>query len=198
MDLPFILLEISPKKNFLFVFHEEQLAHKYESKILFDKFYAIQDCTIGAILLTIDVWDLPICSFVHLSRLCLFFPPSLNTSQYHQPQTVTTRSECELTDGMLLAAPCFATETDSSHRLRNRLPSPTHTHTSALTNTEIAPIHTYIYGLALFRWTQLWSRKQTTTKSATVFLWFCIAVSSHFTLLCSFCLCESLILKFSC
>lgn len=47
-------------------------------------------------------------AFVHLSHLCLpSLPQFLNTSWYHQPQTVTTRSECELTDGMLLAAPCL-------------------------------------------------------------------------------------------
>ena len=42
--------------------------------------------------------------------ICLSFSsllPFLNTSQYHQPQTLTTCGECELTDGMLLVGPCL-------------------------------------------------------------------------------------------
>lgn len=48
-------------------------------------------------------------AFLHLSKSLSLFWPSIwpNTSQYHQPQTITTHGECELTDGMLLAAPCL-------------------------------------------------------------------------------------------
>lgn len=70
--------------------------------------------------------------FICYISISLFPPSFLNTSLYHQLQTVTTRSECELTDGLLLAAPCLPLK-QIHHRDLDTVFLPQNTH------PEIAP-----------------------------------------------------------